>query len=80
MNLVEQFTDFAVYEHRTGKGVIIAKVKGRGNNGAIFDTVGEALNTALAVMWGKRLNLTHCFIYPPKPFAVETENQAVNNA
>ena len=53
--------NFKVYEHHTGKGVIIAKVKGRGNNGAIFDNLARAQETALALGFGGRLTLTHRF-------------------
>ena len=64
MQLIEEFTDFAVYEHSTGKGVIIVQVKGRGNNGAIFPDVNQALEKALAMAWGGSLSLTHRFKNP----------------
>lgn len=62
LQLVENFESgkFAVFQHTSGKGVIaLTGYKGAKNNAAIFDSVPEALNTALAVAWGKSLNLTH---------------------
>lgn len=67
MQLIEEYPSMAVYEHSSGAGVIIAKVKGRGNNGAIFTTVGDALSKALAVSWGASLTLTHRFKIPATP-------------
>lgn len=64
LTLVENFaaSKFAVFEHSSGKGVIaLTGYKGSKNNAAIFDTVGEALNTALALAWGGNVNLTHKF-------------------
>lgn len=62
LQLVENFASskFAVFELPSGKGVIaLTGYKGSKNNAAIFDSVPDALNTALAVAWGKSLNLTH---------------------
>ena len=62
LQLIENFatSKFAVFELPSGKGVIaLTGYKGAKNNAAIFDNVPEALNTALAVAWGKSLNLTH---------------------
>lgn len=60
LKLIENFDKFAVFEHNTGKGVIAQTgYRGAKNNAAIFDNVADALNTALAVAWGKPLQLTH---------------------
>jgi hypothetical protein len=60
LTLIENFDKFAVFEHTSGKGVIAQTAyKGSKNNAAIFGSVGEALNTALAVAWGNSLTLTH---------------------
>lgn len=62
LQLVENFavSKFAVFELPSGKGVIaLTGYRGSKNNAAIFDSVPDALNTALAVAWGKSLNLTH---------------------
>lgn len=64
MQLIEEFPKLKVYEHKSGKGVIIVQVKGRGNNGAIFPNVGQALSTALALTWGGSVTLTHRFKTP----------------
>lgn len=64
MRLIEQFSDFAVFEHSSGKAVIIVNKIKRGNNGAIFANVAEAQNKALALLWGGNLNLTHRFKTP----------------
>ena len=65
MKLIEEFTNFAVYEHHTGKGVIITNAK-RGNNGAIFDNLAKAQEKALALLWGGSLVVTHRFKTPVK--------------
>jgi hypothetical protein len=59
MKLIEQFDGFAVYEHHTGRGVIMIDKNTRGPNAALFASTGEALSTGLAVAWGKTLTLTH---------------------
>lgn len=60
MKLVEDYggSKFAVYEHDTGRGVIIVD-KRQGNNAAIFDSVTQAEEKALALMWGGSVQLTH---------------------
>lgn len=64
MKLIEEYSEFNVYQHSSGKAVLIIKKSRRGNNGAIFATVGEAQSKALALMWGGSINLTHRFKMP----------------
>lgn len=62
LKLIEDYpaAKFAVFEHSTGKGVIAQTAyNGAKNNAAVYDSVGEAINTSLAVAWGKPLQLTH---------------------
>jgi len=59
MKLIEDFTQFTVYETASGKGVLFIKNQKRGNNSAIFNTPANATETALALMWGGQVNLTH---------------------
>lgn len=58
--LVEDFGSFSVYKHTlTGKGVLVQNnYKGRKANAAVFDTVTDAINTALAVAFGGSIELT----------------------
>lgn len=60
LKLVEDYSGnkFAVYEHDSGRGVIMVD-KRQGNNSAIFDNVARAQETALALMWGGSIQLTH---------------------
>ncbi len=64
MKLIETFSDFNVYEHKSGKGVLIVTKAKRGNNGAIFDNVEQAQAKALALLWGGGVDLTHRFKIP----------------
>jgi hypothetical protein len=64
MRLIEEYSEYNVYEHGSGKAVLIIKNTKRGNNGAIFGNVAEAQAKALALMWGGSISLTHRFKMP----------------
>ena len=65
MKLVDTICEFNIYEHKSGKGVIILKdYKGRANNGAIFDNPARAIETCLAAAFGGSVTLTHKFKTP----------------
>lgn len=69
LKLIDTMPGLSVYEHNTGRGVIITDKKKGGKNGAIFDTPKQALEVALAALWGAPLTLTHTF--RPQPKAAE---------
>lgn len=60
LKLVEDYSGskFAVYAHDTGRGVIMVE-KRQGPNAAIFESVAQAQEKALALMWGGSVKLTH---------------------
>ena len=65
MQLIETIGEFNIYEHKSGKGVIILKdYKGRKANGAIFDNPARAIETCLATAFGGSITLTHKFKNP----------------
>ena len=65
MQLVETIGEFNIYEHQSGKGVIILKdYNGRKANGAIFDNPAKAQAIALATAFGGSVTLTHKFKNP----------------
>ena len=62
LTLVDNYaaSKFAVFELPSGKGVIaLTNDRGSKNNAAVFPDVATAQDTALAVAWGRSLNLTH---------------------
>lgn len=59
MKLINDYSEFSVYETATGKGVLFVKKQKRGNNASIFATSAEAEATALAVAFGGSVSLTH---------------------
>lgn len=62
MKLIDTIGQFNIYEHNTGKGVIILNnYKGRKANGAIFDNPARAIETCLSAAFGGSVKLTHNF-------------------
>lgn len=59
MKLINDYTEFSVYETASGKGVVFVKTVKRGNNTALFPTATSADATALALMFGGSISLTH---------------------
>lgn len=59
MKLINDYTEFSVYETTSGRGVLFIKNSKRGNNSALFDTATRADATALALMFGGSVTLTH---------------------
>lgn len=59
MKLINDYTEFSVYETASGKGVVFIKNQKRGNNSAIFETSAKADGVALALMFGGGITLTH---------------------
>lgn len=59
MKLINDYTEFSVYETASGRGVIFIKNTKRGNNAAIFDSAVQADATGLALAFGGSISLTH---------------------
>lgn len=59
MKLINDYSEFSVYETASGRGVIYIKKSKRGNNSAIFDSAVQADATALALAFGGSITLTH---------------------
>ena len=59
MELIDTIGEIEIYQTTKGRGVVFITNQKRGNNAAIFETLGEALSIALAAAWGGSIRLTH---------------------
>ncbi len=59
MKIINDYSEFTVYETASGRGVIYIKKSKRGNNAAIFDSAVQADATGLALAFGGSITLTH---------------------
>lgn len=73
MKLINDYSEFSVYETASGKGVIFIKNSKRGNNAALFATSTQADATALALAFGGSVSLTHRIKQPVATNLVSAE-------